>query len=178
MECSSNLGSATLEKIGKENLMAFDTELMDSPKEFFKKGDVLKIEKKDWGGEFAPNLVVYLDDMLIGYVADDKDTPKECSKASDIEYLPGKTYAIYLGKCENKIIENEYFHVAKIMFGSESKVTDWVRSMELSEWISRYDLLAHDYHKLLMLLREGAHENQSAEEVLKKAKEKRLKGLH
>ena len=64
------------------------------------------------------------------------------------------------------------------MFGSESKVTDWVRSMELSEWISRYDLLDHDYHKLLMLLREGAHENQSAEEVLKKAKEKRLKGLH
>lgn len=48
MECSSNLGSATLEKIGKENLMAFDTELMDSPKEFFKKGEVLKIEKKDW----------------------------------------------------------------------------------------------------------------------------------
>ena len=57
--------------------MAFDTELMDSPKEFFKKGDVLKIEKKDWGGEFVPNLVVYLDYMLIGYVADDKDTPKE-----------------------------------------------------------------------------------------------------
>lgn len=105
MECSSNLGSATLEKIGKENLMAFDTELMDSPKEFFKKGDVLKIEKKDWGGEFVPNLVVYLDDMLIGYVADDKDTPKECSKASDIEYLPSKTYAIYWENVKTRLLK-------------------------------------------------------------------------
>lgn len=155
----------------KKDLITIDTDNFNSPKEF-DEGTVFKIEEKDWGEEFLPSFAVYLCDDVIGIVADDKFTVADiCSNASDIEYVPGETYARYLGTYTDNNFHK--YHIAQIIFKNEPKEIH-SENYEIGGWISRFDLQARDYVKLLNLIYEYAENNRSAEEIVEIVKERKL----
>ena len=166
-----------LRKIGKENLIAFDTGLMDSPREWFGEREIFKIERKELEGQSAAKLIVCLDDEIIGYVADDENTPEECSRASDIEYVPDRTYAIYVGKFKSRSAEKRYLQIAEIVMGKESEIIDSERRREIIGWVIRFDSLARNHVRLMNIIHECAANGQSAEEVLRIAKEMKVDRL-
>lgn len=155
----------------KKDLITIDTEYFNSSKKF-EEGTVFKIEKHDWGEEILPSLAVYLCGDMIGTVAEDKyDTADICSKASEIEYVPGETFARYLGVYKNNNFRS--FHIAQIIDNNEQKEINCEKG-ERGYWIGRFDLQAHDYVHLLNVISRCAENNQSAKDILKIVKEDKL----